>query len=122
MTPSAPRPNHATHRSSPEFPSSDPYDETEANPYPTIDSFLLALSSREPRRALLQYIQKFEDADYYNIDQLARCTKEFLTGPKIEMTDGNAEFVLISVGKVAWRSDRSPDLQFAPEAARPKVG
>ncbi|THU78448.1 hypothetical protein K435DRAFT_876621 [Dendrothele bispora CBS 962.96] len=49
MTPSAPRPSHATHHSSPELPSSDPYDETEANPYPTIDSFLLALSSREPR-------------------------------------------------------------------------
>ncbi|THU78503.1 hypothetical protein K435DRAFT_876565 [Dendrothele bispora CBS 962.96] len=54
--------------SSPEIPSSDPYNETEPNPYPAIDDFLSALAQKEPRRGLLQYIQKFEDADYYNID------------------------------------------------------
>ncbi|THU91612.1 hypothetical protein K435DRAFT_801142 [Dendrothele bispora CBS 962.96] len=48
--------------SSPEIPFSDPYNETESNPYPAIDDFLLALAQKEPRRGLLQYIQKFEDA------------------------------------------------------------
>ncbi|THV03149.1 hypothetical protein K435DRAFT_792033 [Dendrothele bispora CBS 962.96] len=88
-----------TYPSSPEIPSSDPYNETEPNPYPAIDDFLSALTQKEPRRGLLQYIQKFEDADYYNIDQLARCTKDFMTGPKIGMTDSNAEFVLTEAEK-----------------------
>jgi hypothetical protein len=65
--------NHASANAqprSPEIPLSDPFDETEANPYPSISEFLTILDKKEPRRNLLHYIDIFESQDYYHINEL----------------------------------------------------
>ncbi|KAK7460555.1 hypothetical protein VKT23_009275 [Stygiomarasmius scandens] len=84
-------------RFSPDVPSSDGFDETRANPYPTITEFLAILDTVDSRRELSRYAELFESEDYYYINELTKCPQSFLTGPRIGMTSGNAQFLVDSI-------------------------
>jgi len=89
-----------------ELPSSDPPDETLANPYPEIATFLTKLHERNPRRLLNKHISDFEGKDYYNIDEIVKLTEERLTGPDFDMTPGNVQFLIASVRNEMKRIDK----------------
>lgn len=92
----------ATH----DFPSSDGFDDSYANPYPEIHAFIMKLSEKQPRWQLTKHIADFNEKDYYNIDQLAKITTDHLSGPEFHMTSGNAEFLLDAVHAEIKRINR----------------
>jgi hypothetical protein len=89
------------------IPSSDPPDDSGANPYPEIRSFLTKLDQQHPRRLLLLYMDQFEQKDFYNIDELAKLSVECLTGAEFGLSAGNAQFIVNAAKDEMKRVDRS---------------
>ncbi|KAF8133504.1 hypothetical protein K438DRAFT_1787644 [Mycena galopus ATCC 62051] len=108
-SPAVSRPSHTSHASTstlPAFPSSDPPDMGALNPYTEIPEFIRQLHEYYPQRNLVQYIDRFGDLDYYNIDEIAK-----LGGPDnlvelIGITHGNAQ-LLEKIKAEMKRTDRA---------------
>ncbi|KAJ6565023.1 hypothetical protein DFH09DRAFT_1475651 [Mycena vulgaris] len=103
-------PSSSSHASTSSLPSvilsSDPPDMAAANPYAEISAFLTDLSFHHPRRNLPQYIPRFEDLDFYNIDEILKLgTAEELTR-LVDISAGNAAFLLVQVKTEMKRVDR----------------
>jgi hypothetical protein len=81
------------------LPSSDPPDDGFLEPYPEISAFLNRLATSNPRRKLADFIEIFENHDYYTVDDIANIALERLTADPFNMTPGNAEFLLREIGK-----------------------
>jgi hypothetical protein len=108
--PATPTPQHFAPATSPlsraekhDLPSSDPPEDAFLEPYPEIGGFLTGLAIANPKRKLTKYVDLFEQHDYYNVDDLANITLERLTVDPFNMTAGNAEFLLKSIGKEIMR-------------------
>jgi hypothetical protein len=82
-----------------------------ANPYPEISDFLNKLNDLQPRRQLLKCIPKFDELDFYNIDELVKL------GPAAELAQitsislGNATYILEKVKGEIKRIDREIKLK-----------
>jgi hypothetical protein len=83
--------------------SSDPPEDGFLEPYPEISTFLNRLATDNPRRKLTNFIETFENHDYYTVDDIANVTLERLTSNPFNMTPGNAEFLLKEIGKEVKR-------------------
>ncbi|KAJ7887161.1 hypothetical protein B0H13DRAFT_2534384 [Mycena leptocephala] len=90
----------------PTLPSSDLADTVSANSYPEISYFLKKLNELQPRRRLLKCIPKFDELDFYNIDELVKL------GPAAELAQitsislGNATYILENAKREMKRVDR----------------
>lgn len=107
----APHPSHApqasTLTSAPVFLSSDPPDMGAPNPYTEISEFLTQLHEYHPKRRLLDYIGRFEDLDYYNIDEIAKLGTADSLVELMGIMHGNAAFLLQKVKDKMKRIDRA---------------
>ncbi|THU88255.1 hypothetical protein K435DRAFT_803633 [Dendrothele bispora CBS 962.96] len=83
---------------SPEIPSSDGFDDTMFNPYPTISDFLSVLDTMEPERNFSLYTDTFRNLHFFHIDELLKLDQNTLTST-IGMSLGNALFLLDKVQK-----------------------
>ncbi|KAJ7661284.1 hypothetical protein DFH06DRAFT_1471807 [Mycena polygramma] len=89
------------------FPSSDPPDMGEINPYPEIDDFLRQLHEYAPKRGLVAYADTFLEIDYYNIDEIvALGTADAIVVAVRGVTSGNAAFLLKHAKAEMKRVDR----------------
>ncbi|KAH7910155.1 hypothetical protein BJ138DRAFT_1009461, partial [Hygrophoropsis aurantiaca] len=77
--------------------SSSPPDRGDATAYPSVDDFLTILHIRHPRRGLNAYVDTFNKADFYDIDELVDLSEEQLSGPEFLLSAGNARFLLKEV-------------------------
>jgi hypothetical protein len=107
----APRLSHApqasTSTSAPAFLSSNPPDMGAPNPYTEISEFITQLHEYHPKHRLLDYIDRFEDLDYYNINEIAKLgTANSLAG-LVGITHGNVAFLLQKVKDEMKRIDRA---------------
>ncbi|KAJ7438981.1 hypothetical protein FB451DRAFT_1378089 [Mycena latifolia] len=106
-TSSSTLPSSSSHASTSALPSSDPHDMDAANPYPEIAAFIATLSLLHSRRNLAQYLDRFDELDFYNIDEISKLgTAEELTR-LVGMTAGNAAFLLAQVKTKMRRVDRA---------------
>jgi hypothetical protein len=87
--------------------SSDPPDDSSANPYPEIRSFLEKLDQQHPRRLLLPYVDEFEHKDFYHINEIVKLSMECLTGAEFHLSAGNAQFIVDAAKAEMKRIDRS---------------
>jgi hypothetical protein len=87
--------------------SSDPPDDSGANPYPEIRPFLEKLDQRHPRRSLLLHAYQFEQKDFYNIDEIVNLSMECLTATEFGLSFGNAQFLVNAAKAEIKRIDRS---------------
>ncbi|KAJ6540589.1 hypothetical protein B0H19DRAFT_1077997 [Mycena capillaripes] len=96
----------ASSRLSPTFPSSDHLDIVAGNPYPEISYFLTKLNELQPRRQLLKCIPKFEELDFYNIDELVKLGLAAELAHITSISLGNATYILEKVKGEIKRVDR----------------
>jgi hypothetical protein len=89
------------------IPSSDPPDDSGANPYPEIRLFFEKLDQQHPRRQLLPYVDEFEKKDFYHIDEITKISTECLTGVEFHLSAGNAQFIVDAAKAEMKRIDRS---------------
>jgi hypothetical protein len=108
-SPTTPTPHsvHKRHNHYDDVPSSDPPDDSGANPYPEIRSFLEKLDKQHPRRLLLPYVEDFEQKDFYHIDEIVKLSMECLTGAEFHLSAGNAQFIVDAAKAEMKRIDRS---------------
>jgi hypothetical protein len=99
--PPTPTPRHLN------IPSSDPPDDSGANPYPEIRLFFEKLDQQHPRRQLLPYVDEFEKKDFYHIDEITKISTECLTGVEFHLSAGNAQFIVDAAKAEMKRIDRS---------------
>jgi hypothetical protein len=106
-----PRPSHASHASTstsaPVLPSSDPPEIGAVNPYTEISEFIKQLHEYHPKRHLLDYVDRFEDLDYYNIDEIAKLGSADSLANLVGITHGNAAFLLQKIKDEMKRIDRA---------------
>lgn len=95
--PPADPPRYASSSATSAMMSSDPPDADEPNPYPSVDVFLATLHKQEPRRNLPQYGYQFNEAELFNIDEIARLSVEKLKGRPYDMTKGSANVLWTEV-------------------------
>ncbi|KAJ7782938.1 hypothetical protein B0H16DRAFT_1447174 [Mycena metata] len=111
VTPGTPTPQPPSRASGsklePAFPSSDPPEMGAINPYPEIVDFLHELDGYQPRRNLLNCIPLFEELDFYNIDEIAKLkTPQQLTNV-VQLSLGNATYIMEQVKAEMKRVDRA---------------
>ncbi|KAJ7140338.1 hypothetical protein C8R46DRAFT_1233784 [Mycena filopes] len=105
---SHPPPPHASSSTlSAVFPSSDPPDIGALNPYTEIPEFIKQLHEYHPQRHLLDYVDRFGDLDFYNIDEVARLGSADELVNLIGITHGNAAFLLAKIKDEMKRIDRA---------------
>jgi hypothetical protein len=92
-------PSRHSHVEKHDLPSSDPPEDAFLEPYPEISVFFNRLATDNPRRKLANFIEIFENHDYYTVDDIANLTLERFTADPFNMTPGNAEFLLKEIGK-----------------------
>ncbi|KAF8205947.1 hypothetical protein K438DRAFT_1931764 [Mycena galopus ATCC 62051] len=95
-----------SNRRSPPIPSSDPPDMAAASVYPEITSFLRKLDQFHPKRDLLKYIPLFEELDFFNIDEIAKLETATALRGAMNISLGNATFLLEQVRGEMKRADR----------------
>jgi hypothetical protein len=88
-------------------PSSDPSDETGANPYPEIMAFFTKLDKEHPRRNLMQCANDFERMDFYHINEIITISVERLCSAEFGLTAGNAQFIIETLKAEVKRIDRT---------------
>lgn len=111
VTPSPiPRPSHSAHASTssviPVYPSSDPPDMGAINPYTEIPEFIQQLHEYYLKRRLSDYIGRFEDLDFYNIDEITKLGSPDNLAELVRTTVGNAAFLLEKIRAEMKRIDR----------------
>ncbi|KAJ7315173.1 hypothetical protein DFH08DRAFT_715892 [Mycena albidolilacea] len=89
------------------FASSDPPDMGMVNPYPEITDFLHELDGYQPKRHLLDYIDKFNDLDFYNIDEIGNLKTPQVLVDTAGISLGNATYILTQVKAEMKRVDRA---------------
>ncbi|KAJ7923691.1 hypothetical protein B0H13DRAFT_2400983 [Mycena leptocephala] len=89
------------------LPSSDPPDMGALNPYTEIPEFIQQLNEYCPQRNLVQYIDRFGDLDFYNIDEIAKLGSADRLVELVGITHGNAQFLLDKIKAEMKRTDRA---------------
>ncbi|KAJ7834126.1 hypothetical protein B0H14DRAFT_3709689 [Mycena olivaceomarginata] len=89
------------------FPSSDPPDMGMVNPYPEIIDFFHELDSYQPKQHLLDYIDKFNDLDFYNIDEIGNLKTPQALVDTAGISLGNATYILTQVKAEMKRVDQA---------------
>ncbi|KAF7368539.1 hypothetical protein MVEN_00177200 [Mycena venus] len=93
------------------FPSSDTPNMAAGNPYPEISYFLSKLNELQPRRQLLRSIPKFEELDFYNIDELVELGPAAALAQITSISLGNATYILEKARAEIKRIDREIKLK-----------
>jgi hypothetical protein len=112
MSPVTPTPNpqivraSGSNRRSPPVPPSDPVDMAAASVYPEITSFLRKLDEFHPKRDLLKYIPLFEELDFFNIDEISKLDTATALRGAMDISLGNATFLLEQVRGEMKHTDR----------------
>ncbi|KAJ7737416.1 hypothetical protein DFH07DRAFT_966471 [Mycena maculata] len=106
-TPHPKAPRASTSKRSPALPSSDPPDMGAVNPYPDINEFLHQLDGYQPRRHLLDSIPRFEELDFYNIDEIAKLGTAEKLSSVARISLGNSTYILEQVRGEMKRVDRA---------------
>ncbi|KAJ7441223.1 hypothetical protein FB451DRAFT_1150613 [Mycena latifolia] len=96
-TPIPPTSHASGSKLTPAFPSSDPPDMGAVNPYPGMTEFLEQLDGYEPQRRLFNCISKFEELDFYHIDEIAALETPQELARVAEITLGNANYIMKQV-------------------------
>ncbi|KAJ7749452.1 hypothetical protein B0H16DRAFT_1725099 [Mycena metata] len=111
VTPGTPTPQPPSRASGsklePAFPSSDPPEMGAINPYPEIVDFLHELDGYQPRRNLLNCILLFEELDFYNIDEIAKLKTPQQLTTVVQLSLGNATYIMEPVKAEMKRVDRA---------------
>ncbi|KAF8185347.1 hypothetical protein K438DRAFT_1765993 [Mycena galopus ATCC 62051] len=106
-----PRPSHTSlasmSTSTAAFPSSNPPDMGALNPYTEIPEFIKQLHEYHPQRRLSDYVDRFGDLDFYNIDEVAKLGSADALVNLIGITHGNAAFLLGKIKDEMKRIDRT---------------
>ncbi|KAJ7763530.1 hypothetical protein DFH07DRAFT_956341 [Mycena maculata] len=106
-TPHPKAPRASTSKRSPALPSSDPPDMGAVNPYPDISEFLHQLDGYQPRRHLLDSIPRFEELDFYNIDEIAKLGTAEKLSSVAGISLGNSTYILEQVRGEMKRVNRA---------------
>jgi hypothetical protein len=77
------------------------------NPYTEIPEFIQQLNEYCPQRNLVQYIDRFGDLDFYNIDEIAKLGGADRLVELVGITLGNAQFLLDKIKAEMKRTDRA---------------
>ncbi|KAJ7189360.1 hypothetical protein GGX14DRAFT_383315, partial [Mycena pura] len=89
------------------FPSSDPPDMGAINPYPEINEFIHQLDGYQPKRHLLDYITKFDELDFFNIDEIAKLGTAAELSRVTGISLGNSTYIMEQVKAGMKRVDRA---------------
>ncbi|KAJ7359802.1 hypothetical protein DFH08DRAFT_801564 [Mycena albidolilacea] len=112
VSPITPTPNlqiaraSGSNRRSPPIPLSDPLDMAAASIYLKITSFLHKLDEFHLKRDLLKYIPLFEELNFFNIDEIAKLDTATALCGAIDISLGNATFLLEQIRGEMKHTDR----------------